>query len=367
MGQKILMTPLILSEGSHTLHDLQKLKESQPIWKENDIYEAQLRELFEITHPTLIGTKEFEKQRTLFIQQRTTQKQTHLRGSWVYFPWSGRLVHMLGKEEYTALRTNRNRNLITQEEQKKLLDFCVGIVGLSVGSNVATTLTYSGIANIMKLAEFDTLETTNLNRMRGRIDQIGTEKVDITAQQIYEANPYAKLSLFSQGIDKNILFEFVLQDPKPKLIFEIIDNFEMKIHLRNLAREQGIPIIMVTNLGDRVLMDIERYDLSKNTEFFNGRAGKLPQDLLRKPDITPEDKHRYAVELAGVTHIPQRAMDSVKEIGKTLVGRPQLASTVTTASGFCSYLARKIALAEPLPSCSWLVDLDHVITEANAL
>src|SRR3989344_3527733 len=352
--------PIILVEEHDTPEDLKQLKESHPIWKESDIFGNQLRELFEITHPTLVGTQDYESQCVAFIQERTAGQDNRLRGSWIYFPWSGRLVHMLGKQEYTQLRTNRNRNLVTQEEQEKLLDFCVGIVGLSVGSNVAAVLSYSGIANTIKLAEFDTLETTNLNRIRARVDQIGMEKIEITAQQVYEINPYAELSFFSQGIDKNVLSQFVLQEPKPKLIFEIIDSFEMKIHLRSLARERGIPVIMVTNLGDRVLMDVERYDLDKNVEFFNGRAGRVPQDMLERPDITSEDKHRYAVELAGVKHIPQRALDSVQEIGKSLVGRPQLASTVTIASGFSAYLTRKIALGENLPSNSWLVDLDNV-------
>jgi len=366
MEQKI-NHPLILFEGHSTLQDLRQLKDSYPIWEELDIYEDQLRELFEISNPKLIGSGDYEKQCAVFIRKHTSNQENQLKGDWIYFPWSGRLVHMLGKEKYTLLRTNRNQNLITKEEQKKLLNFCVGIVGLSVGSNVAASLTYSGIANSIKLAEFDTLETTNLNRIRARVDQIGMRKIDITAQQLYEINPYAELSFFDQGIDKNTLARFVLQDPKPKLIFEIIDSFEMKIHLRTLARQEGIPVIMVTNLGDRVLMDVERYDLDKNIEFFNGRAGKVPQDMLERPDITSEDKHRYAVQLAGVEHIPQRALDSVNEIGKTLVGRPQLAGTVTIASGLSTYLTRKIVLNEELHSNSWLVDFDQIFIEPNAL
>ena len=365
MEQKI-NHPIIFAEGRSTPQDLRQLKDSYSIWEELDIYEAQLRELFEINNPKLVGSGDYEKQCAAFIHEHILNQENQLRGDWTYFPWSGRLVHMLGKEEYNLLRTNRNQNLITKEEQKKLLNFCVGIVGLSVGSNVAASLTYSGIANSIKLAEFDTLETTNLNRIKARVDQIGMRKIDITAQQVYEINPYAKLSFFDQGIDKNTLARFVLQDPKPKLIFEIIDSFEMKIHLRNLARQEGIPVIMITNLGDRVLIDVERYDLNRDIEFFNGRAGRVPQDMLERPDITSEDKHHYAVELAGVEHIPQRALDSVQEIGKSLVGRPQLASTVTIASGFSAYLTRKIALGENLPSNSWLVDFDNVFTETNA-
>ncbi len=317
--------------------DKKEFSKNLRVWSEHDIYDAQSRELREImySHPAD-------------------------NGNWIYFPWSGRLVHMVDNEAYTALRTNRNRNLITLEEQKKLGDACVGIVGLSVGSNVATTLSYGGIANTMKLAEFDTLETTNLNRIRARIDQIGIKKIDIVAQQIYEINPYANLSLFSKGITEDILQSFVTSNPKPRVIFEIIDSFEMKIHLRVLARIHRIPVVMITNLGDRALIDVERYDLDPSTKFFNGRAGTVPDDILASPDVSSEDKHRYAVALAGVEHIPQRALDSVKEIGHTLVGRPQLGSTVTLSAALCSHVARKIILGEDLPSCSWLVDLENI-------
>ena len=313
------------------------------IWSEHDLYESQRAELKEIKYSQPITSK------------------------WIYFPWSGRLVHTVDEEAYTALRTNRNRNLITQKEQKKLRQFCVGIVGLSVGSNVATALAYGGIADTMKLAEFDALETTNLNRIRARIDQIGEKKIDIVAQQIYEINPYAKLTLCSNGLTKKTLQSFVEDSPKPKLIFEIIDSFEMKIHLRALARTHMIPVVMITNLGDRVLNDVERYDLDPATQFFNGRAGTIPDDILKNPDVTDDDKHRYAVALAGLAHIPQRALDSVKEIGHTLVGRPQLGSTVTIAAGLCAYVTRKIALGEDLPSCSWLVDIDTVFDKNKAL
>src|SRR5579864_4524545 len=41
-------------------------------------------------------------------------------GRWVYYPWSGRLVHTLPPREFRELRLNRNRNKITADEQKAL-------------------------------------------------------------------------------------------------------------------------------------------------------------------------------------------------------------------------------------------------------
>lgn len=367
MGGSYTNKPIIFREAGNTLSDVEKFRTSKKIWKEVDVYELQLKELFEITHPSLIFSPDFELERNKFIHTGLSGKKNTLKGTWIYYPWSGVFVHCVNEPDYERLRTNRNRNLITEEEQKKLANACIGLVGLSVGSNVATTLTYGGIANHLKLAEFDTLETTNLNRVRGYLQQIGMSKIDLLSQQLYEINPFLNIYSFPKKIDRKNLESFVVGNPKPQVIFEIIDSFEMKIHLRALAREHGIAVIMVTNLGDRVLMDVERYDLDKNTEYFNGRAGKIPNDILEKPDLTAADKHKYAVELAGVKNIPQRAMNSVVEIGKTLVGRPQLASTVTIAGGIGSYLVRKIILGQTLLSCSWLIDLDKIFTKETAI
>jgi len=370
MGKEILAAsarPIIIKEGTHTPSDLARLRASVRIWEERDVYQAQLHELFEIANPLLKGAVDFNQKCQAFVQQKSNGQDTRIAGNWVYYPWSGVLVHAVTEAEYLRLRTNRNRNLITETEQQKLMDFPVGIIGLSVGSNVATALAYAGIANTIKLAEFDTLETTNLNRIRARIDQVGMKKIDIAKQQIFEVNPYADIITYPNGITKEILADFIESAPQPKLVFEIIDSFEMKAHLRNLCRKRGIPVVMVTNLGDRCLLDVERYDLDKQTPFFNGRAGRVPQDMLDRPDVTDADKHAYAIALAGVKNIPQRALDSVKEIGKTLVGRPQLASTVTVAGGFSAYIAKKIALGEQEPRGSWLVDLDEVFQQGKAL
>ena len=40
-------------------------------------------------------------------------------GTWVYYPWSHRLVHVLPEEEFWELRTSRNRNKIAAFEQAK--------------------------------------------------------------------------------------------------------------------------------------------------------------------------------------------------------------------------------------------------------
>lgn len=329
--RKIKMKPIILEEGKYTKNDLEKIKKQNKIWKIIDIYNQQLKELFEINNPSLKVPKD--------IQKRS-------EGNWIYFPWNGYLIHTVCEKDYFILRTNRNKNLITKSEQEKLSKVCIGIIGLSVGSATALNLTYLGIGNTFKLAEFDNLETTNLNRIKAGLHQVGLPKVDIASEQIYEINPYIKLELFPKGLTKDNLEKF-FQDPIPQIIFEIIDDFEIKILIRQKARKLGIPVIMPANLGDSVLIDIERFDLDKSLPLFNGAIGDLPEKILENP---LEDRNKYAVQIVGLENIPKRAIESVKEIGKTLVGRPQLSSTVTISSGILSYLAKSIVLGENISS-----------------
>ena len=340
--------PVILREGDYKISDLDRFQTSEKIWEVKDMYRAQLAELFEIQNPSLVRNPDFSQKQQVFVEERCYQEEKN-KGNWIYFPWSGILIHSVSELEYKQLRTNRNQNLITKEEQGKLADFTVAIVGLSVGSNIALNLAYSGIGKTLKLSDLDTLETTNLNRVRARIDQVSEKKIEISAKQIYEIDPYIKLQLYPEGLSETNMEDFVTGLQKPSLIFEIIDDFKMKIRLRLKAREKRIPLIMLTNLGDSILVDIERYDLDQNMLIFNGLIGDIGEEILTK-EISKEDEKRYAVEIVDKENVPPRALTSLTEIGKTLIGRPQLISTVSVSGGFATYLARQIALGEPLAS-----------------
>ena len=91
-----LTTPIIFREGRDTLAAVDDLRKHSPLWREYDIYRNQLVELFEITRPDLKGTNSYERELASFLEERVSGQDRKVRGSWVYFPWSGRLVHMLG-------------------------------------------------------------------------------------------------------------------------------------------------------------------------------------------------------------------------------------------------------------------------------
>ena len=117
----------------------------------------------------------------------------HLNGSsledygvWVHYHWSHNLVHILDEAEFALVRTDRNRNKITQAEQARLSTKRVGVIGLSVGQSISLTMALERSFGEIRLADHDTLELSNLNRIRSGVHELGLPKVINTAREIGE-------------------------------------------------------------------------------------------------------------------------------------------------------------------------------------
>jgi len=61
--------PIILSWTQHTLADLERIKQTYPIWKTVDIFERQLGEFFVITHPDVVGSEEYEQIKAVYVKK----------------------------------------------------------------------------------------------------------------------------------------------------------------------------------------------------------------------------------------------------------------------------------------------------------
>jgi hypothetical protein len=210
-------------------------------------------------------------------------------------------------------------------------------------------MAHNGIGGLFKIAEFDELSTSNLNRVQAGLSEIGERKLDVITRQIYELNPYQEFEPYESGLDEGALRDFLGGQRKPDVVFEAVDDFELKIQLRLEARKNQVPVIMLTNLHDSILIDVERYDLDKALPIFNGAIGDVPEQIL-KGVISDADKVRYALKIVSLENTPTRALETLLEINHTVVGRPQLASTVAIGGGIAAWLARRIILGHETPS-----------------
>ena len=304
-----------------------------------DAFSHQVKELFFIKDHEFIGQNKEEAYKSpsfLKFLKDIKNKYTH-----VYYPWNHTLVKIVTKDDYLILKTNRNQDLITKEQQKKLSDLKLGVFGMSVGSNIAFVLTQAGISNNITIADFDNLDTTNLNRILAGVHQIGLNKTVIASRRIYEDNPFAKVTLMQKGVNvKNLVI--LLKNKKLDCIVEEIDGFIMKIEIRLLAIKYKIPVVMITDNGDGVVLHIERYDLGYNKIFDKDLSywNELKEKKLGREEMGGIIMNDI---VGGLDKVDPNMFESVKKvINKELVSWPQLGSAAIYGGVVATFAIKEI-------------------------
>ena len=322
----------------------------------HDTIAAQLAELVETRAPAEKLTADEIRTRSLALAGGDLRAY----GSWVHFPWSRRIVHVLPEREYEELRTSRNRNKITRAEQDKLRGLRVGIAGLSVGQSTAIMLALEGVGGHFRIADFDVLSLSNMNRLRAGAHEIGVKKTSLVAREIYEINPYAKIEIFDRGITDESLPLFFGEKEPLDLLFEECDDLKMKVRLRIEARKRKIPVLMETS--DRGLFDVERFDLEPARAPFHGLVGELDPEKLS--GMTTYEKVPIVLAIIGAKTMSKRMAASLVDIDATLKTWPQLASAVALGGAINTDAARRVALGTFRTSGRFFVDIEGTVNDA---
>lgn len=344
-----------LNEAGDLLN-YRRLLEEKPYIRVYDTVRSQLRELMRCRRPSE-GLTDKDLDDLTAAHLKGTDVENY--GRWVYYPWSERLVHFLPDEEFIELRTDRNRNKITIAERDLLRQKTIGVVGLSVGQSVALTLAMERGCGCIKIADFDTLEITNLNRIRAGVHNLSLKKTVVVAREIAEIDPYLKVICFDEGLTENNMQEFFFGDSKLDIIIDECDGLNTKLKLRQFARRHAIPVLMDTS--DRGMLDIERFDLEPNRPLFHGL---IDEALLPQNDelLTDQKRIELSVKIAGMDQISPRLKASIPEIRKTLSTWPQLASSVTMGGGATAEVCRLILLDEVRASGRFYIDIKNIVS-----
>ncbi len=337
------------------INELNKLRESGEILFEVDEFDRQLRDLYKCRYPDKVKN---EEQFNVFLVELSNGKQIQEIGRWVYYPWRKTLVHLLAKEEFIEVRTNRNKLKILQEEQDDLSSKTVGIIGLSVGQSVAVTLAMERSFGKIKLADYDTLDLSNLNRLRTGVFNLGIPKVILAAREITEIDPYIEVEIFPEGINSENYHQFLQGTGKLDLLVEVCDNFEVKVESRIRARKLGIPVIMETN--DRGMLDVERFDQDQSMQIFHGLVSDI--DINNINDLDTKSRMEILMKIVNAPQLSDRMKLSIPEIGKSINSWPQLASEVVLGAGISAWACRKLLLGEYLPSGRYYIDLEQILS-----
>jgi len=274
---------------------------------------------------------------------------------WIYYPWRRAVVRLLGPRAFGTLRLDRNRNKLTRAEQARQRTLRIGVVGLSAGHSIAHVLAMEGLAGELRLADLDSVEVSNLNRIPGTVLDLGVNKAVVAARRIGEIDPYLRVVMNPEGITPENLGSFL---DGLDLVIEECDSLDVKLLVREAARERRIPVLMETS--DRGVLDVERFDLEPDRPVFHGLlAGLRSSDLA---GLSTEQKAPYVLRILGAGDISSRGAASLIEVGQTITGWPQLGSEVTLGAATAAAAVRRIGLTGDLPSGRVRFDVDEVLS-----
>lgn len=257
-----------------------------------------------------------------------------------------------------SLSTSRNRNLITDEQQDRLKKTVVAFFGLSVGSHAAVTWMMESRADIIKIIDPDFVSPTNLNRLRFGWEDVGRAKTEVVEEQLYKINPFTKVISY-KGTDLEVV-ETMFDDDSPiNVVVDAIDDMKGKIALRKYAQERKLILISAADVGDNVMLDVERYDVTPQAKPFLGRVPDLSKvDFSGLSDL---ERRRLIINLVGFEKNSEEMLDSLLAIGEKIGTWPQLGATATIAGGVVVTTIKKIILGENVTSGRYYICLDDIL------
>ena len=146
-----------------------------------------------------------------------------------------------------------------------------------VGHAIAHTLAMQGLCGELRLADFDALELSNLNRVPATVFDLGVNKAAVAARRVAEIDPYLAVRVDDRSVTTDTVDEFL---EGLDVVVEECDSLDVKALVREAARRHRLPVVMATS--DRGLVDVERFDTEPDRPVFHGLLGGLDAATLAK-------------------------------------------------------------------------------------
>jgi len=138
---------------------------------------------------------------------------------------------------------------IGREAADALEGSTVGIAGLGgLGSNIALLLARSGVGRLV-IADFDTVELSNIHRQGYPLSSIGMRKTDAVAKEIERINPWCTVEKHDIRLDRDNVSVFGGCD----VVCEALDDAGQKIMLIESLSSMGKRIVSgngMAGMGD---------------------------------------------------------------------------------------------------------------------
>ncbi len=288
-------------------------------------------------------------------------------GEWFYFPADARLARFAPRRWHRLALQVRNATLMAvpglphdwAAGRARLDPAVLAIAGCSVGSNVLHSSTMLMRPSHVKVADVKDYNLNNGNRVRFTYRDLGRNKAQVCAEQLHAIDPFLGVSVYDTGIDAQTVERFIGGDPTSgepaaTLVLEETDDPPVKVCLRQAARAARVPLVMVTDLGRVVSIDVRRFDLDAKLPMCHEVPDDVVLALLEQYQRGTGEREvfiemAYAFsgrdEVVAVTDFREVAL---REVLTPFAGFPQLGSTAGMAGGLAAWIISQIHLGHPV-------------------
>ena len=197
----------------------------------------------------------------------------------------------------------RNLGWVTKDEQQRLRQFRIGIVGLGgVGGHHLHALVRMGFSKF-SLADFDRFSIQNFNRQFGAsMSTLGQPKLDTSVQMAKDINPEVDIQCFDQGIHLENAEAFI---DSVDLICDSLDLFasDLRVPIYEMAHKKGKYVMTAGpfGAGSSIVInhpkkmsfgqyfDLEDKNLSTEAKVIHFLLGVSPTMMHRRYVASPTD------------------------------------------------------------------------------
>ena len=301
-------------------------------------------------------------------------------GFYAYYPQRNELVrfcpsywhHVVSVASSSKLLADP-KNALTWAEIRHLFEnTTIAVAGCSVGSSVINSVVMDLRPANLKIADKSVYKMENINRVQlayyemvknqaqrtSAIDLSLKNKSAVVADQLYAIDPFLNVYTYEEGINSDNIDEFLGEvggTVKTDIVVEEVDDPRVKIFIREEARKRQLPVIMVTDIGSAVQLDVLRYDKDKNLPLSWGVSDEVLKEKMEKVYEQAGNKKAF-FEFVDVLIGPDYRQGELNEIIQERVEIPtstiipQLGSTVAMAGAIAAESIARIRLGFDLPS-----------------
>jgi len=300
-------------------------------------------------------------------------------GTYAYYPATGDLAQYAPERYHrlalvtsnSSLLLDADRKLKWEEVREIFDDLVVAIAGASLGNNVAHSIARDIRPKNLKIADPNLFKVSNANRVglsyedivlpnslrESQFSSLGLKNKAIgAAEQIHRIDPFMRVWAYFEGVNLENIHSFAVGnrfEPGADFIVEETDNPDAKIMIREMARRERVKVIMATDAGSAVQIDIRNFDFNPNASL---AVGISDEDLYKSQkeaheDPSRENFYRFAESLIGDDFRGRGEFGDIIDgkLPKMCASVPQLGSTAAMAGSIVAEVVARTALGYKYP------------------